>query len=246
MNKRTILLGIDPSFVSMGAAVYDPSDKSLKMKTGDLLAVITWLGKNCRMAEVIAVVENPALDSTVFKMWGLVQQAIHAYVRYKVWQFTKAGKPPPQKTINDVGSEFRIAMNHAQKVGENKAAAKLIIKLLHEKGVPVLEIAPSKRQKAFKHVTRNVNGEIKKVRVNKNVKLLIMPTKTDRDQFSRLTGMIKMTSYDSRDAATLVYNQTCTGIMNRIKIEQAIAEAKPESTPSTKNNNYYLLKRKKI
>lgn len=223
--ERTILLGIDPSFVTMGACVYDPSSKDMKLHTGDFQEVLQWLGKNCKMKQVIAIVENPALDSTTYNMWGLMKKEVLS----------------KKMNFGSLQATFGICMNYAQKVGQNKAAAKLFITMLHKKGVPVIEIAPSKRQKAFKETT-NIKG--KKVKVLKDVLKLRMPTKTNAEQFQTLTGYSKRCSEHARDAATLVWGRTVKWAQMQVQILQAEQEKEPASTPRTWNTNYFIINRK--
>ena len=181
MTTRTHLLGIDPSFETMGVAIYHPKTGHLELYTGDFQQAIRFIG-NAGMESIIAVVENPNLDKPVFKMWGLVEQSIKALIARK-------------GNMKDVQSKFSVAMRYAQNVGQNKAAAKLIIKMLRQKGVPVIEVAPSKRQRADKEK-------------NQRAELLRMPTKTSPEQFRRITGYTSRSSEHARDAATLVFGRT--------------------------------------
>lgn len=224
-SKKTILLGVDPSFYTMGVAIYKPSNKvrQFKLFTGDMLEVISWLSQNCKMKEVIAVVENPALDSAVFGAWDRMKKAIAT------------------RNMGSMKYEFNMIISRAQKVGENKAAAKLFMKLLSDKGVPILEVAPSVRQKAF---TKNKQGHIER----KKVQLLRMPTKTTQEQFSELTGhnIKEGNTEHSRDAATLVFGRTVSWVENQILINDAtISRKTPASMPSKNNFNYHILKRKR-
>lgn len=198
MNRK-IQIAFDPSFVTMGVAIKDQSKKSNKYKlfTGDLNRCVKWIGQNCKLKEVVAIVENPALDSAVFGAWEQMKKAISA------------------GNIGTIKYEFNMIISRAQKVGENKAAAKLIIKMLAEKNVPVIEIAPSSRQKAFK---KNKEGKIER----KNVKLLRMPTKTTKEQFHELTGEDPKegNTEHSRDAATLLHNKTMKWFELQIKMKE--------------------------
>lgn len=234
--KRTIFLGVDPSFENMGVCVHNPESNRTKMFTGDLFQVLEWLGQNCKMKQVIAVVENPNLDSAVFGVWGLIKKAINALIKYRVWQFTKKGKPPQHTTEADVQYQINMALSRAQKVGKNKAAAKLIITMLRKKGVPVIEVAPSKRDKAFK--------KVKEKKILKNVKLLIMPTKTTSEQFAELTGITQRSSEHARDAATLVIGRKIKQAEVLLQIQDELNKNQPSSYPKTENNNYHLVNRK--
>ncbi len=218
------ILGIDPSFGTMGVAIKDPSKKynQYKMFTGDFVEVIGWLGQNCKMKEVIAVVENPALDSAVFGAWEQMDKAIKTNNRGSM-KFT-----------------FNTVLKRAQHVGENKAAAKLIIKMLSDKGVPVIEVAPSARQKAFE-----IDKQGKKVR--RKVKMLRAPTKTTKEEFAELTGVtIKEGNTEhSRDAATLLHGRGIKWAEIQLKLQEKPKERKrPKQMPNQSNYNYHIINRK--
>lgn len=224
-QKRKYILGIDPSFVTMGAALYDPKTKELKLRTGEFQSVVRWIGANVKLSEVVAMVENPAMNSPVFKMWGMVQQSIKDLIM---------GKIDKTKAWTEVHSKFSIAMKFAQSVGENKAAAKMIIRLLKEKNVPILEVAPSEREKAYKQ-----KG---KTKIRKKIQFLKWPTKTDRNQFYELTGCNKVCSEHARDAATLPFGYSIVQVMHLIRLQQEKNKNKPKSFPGSHNNNYSLFK----
>lgn len=243
INERTILLGIDPSFVTMGVALYTPATKDFRLETGDFFKSLEWIGQNCKMKDVIAVVENPALDSTVFKMWGLMKKEIESFANYHLWTFIKRGKIPRKVTVGELQSTFSICMNYAQKVGENKAAAKMIIKMLHQKKVPVIEIAPSARQKAF---GERYDPELhKKAKILKDVLKLKFPTKTNAAQFEKLTGYSGRSSEHARDAGTLIHGRTMKWAEMQAQISAAEAAKQPASTPKSYNDNYHIIDRKK-
>jgi len=224
MQNRKIQIAFDPSFITMGVAIKDPSKKLQKYKlfTGDLNSCVQWIGQNCKLKEVVAIVENPALDSAVFGAWERMKKAIAS------------------GSIGNMKYEFNMIISRAQKVGENKAAAKLIIKMLAEKNVPVIEIAPSARQKAF-NKTKEGKTERKKV------KLLRMPTKTTKEQFYELTGENpnEGNTEHSRDAATLLHGKTMKWFELQIKLKEKPEQRKrPDSMPSQRNYNFHLIKRK--
>lgn len=236
MQQKRLLLGLDPSFVKMGAAILNPETKQLILKSGEFQPMLKWINSNCKLSEVVAVVENPALDSTTFNMWGMVSKLIGDFVKYSIWQILKNGSPPKRVQLSDVQQQFAISMNHAQKVGENKAAAKLLIQMLSDKVVPFVEVAPSARDKAFKE---DKNGNKRFL----DVRFLKMPTKTTAEQFEQLTGYSGSSSYDSRDAATLIHGKTIKGVLTEIEINQAKNKHAPPSKPGSANNNYYLVNR---
>jgi hypothetical protein len=226
MEEKKILLGIDPSFVNMGACVYDPRSKEMKLKSGEFDVVNKWIGLNCKLDEVVAIVENPALDSPGFKMWGIMWDSIQKMI---------SGRGG----MSEVQKQFGICMNYGMKVGENKAAAKLIIKLLKDRGVDVLEVAPSGRRKAKKKIKGRV--------VRLNVLGLKYPTKTDKNQFYELTGYNGNSSEHSRDAATLVWGMSIVGTNHLIRMQELKRGngngKKPKTLPGSHNNNYSLFKK---
>lgn len=232
---KSMLLGIDPSFVTMGIALYDPATKALTLKTDEFLSGIDWINENCRLRDVIAVVENPALDSTTFDMWALMKDAIDKLAGRKLFK-NGAALAAPGGGIEAARSQFAICMNYAQKVGENKAAAKMVITLLRKYGVPVIEIAPSKRDKAF---TKKNGGPI----VRRDVRFLKMPTKTTQGQFEEYTGFKGSSAEHARDAATLVFGRTMAWAFNTLEIDEA--RKIPPSFPKTENNNFFIVEQKK-
>jgi len=229
LDNRTILLGIDPSFVNCGVCIYNPKGKSMNMKTGDMMSMVKWIQTQCKLKNIIAIVENPALDSTTFGMWGMVKAKIDGMMNYNKQRFNKIVK---KVSMADIQSSFSIAMNYAQKVGENKAAAKQMILMLRHANVPVIEVAPSSRDKAF----TKKSGKT----VRRDVKFLKMPTKTTQAQFKELTEHEGRTSEHARDAATLVWGRTAVWARNQVAIELARQERQP-SRPSTTNGNYFIL-----
>lgn len=232
---KTVLLGIDPSFVTMGICLYNPTTKEMKLRTDEFLSGIDWISANCRLRDVIAVVENPALDSTTFDMWALMKDAIDNLAKGRIVFKNGAALSAPSTAIGEARSQFAVCMNYAQKVGENKAAAKLIITMLRKYGVPVIEIAPSKRDKAFV----KKNGAI----VRRDVRFLKMPTKTTQSQFEEFTGFKGSSAEHARDAATLVFGRTITWALNTVEIDEA--KKTPATFPATENNNYFIVENKK-
>lgn len=191
-RKITHLIGIDPSFNTMGVCVYRPETKAMHLFTGNLLDAISWISNNAPLKSSIVILENPALDKPAFKMWGLVKTPILLFDRRKA-------------SIQDVESKFRIAMKYAQNVGESKASAKLLLELLRRKVVQVIEVSPSQRQRADKERVRHVQA-------------LRMPTKTTAKQFQELTGYTDKSSEHARDAATLVWGRSIAGVLNYLKM----------------------------
>lgn len=224
-KKRTVLLGIDPSFITMGVAIRDPKKNTLKLFTGTMRECLKWISKNCKLAEVVAVVENPALDSAVFGAWNEMKKAIFQH---------KMGK----MSLGAIASVHAIGLKRAQHVGENKAAAKEFIKMLHEKNVPTLEIAPSKRQKAFKNVIEKGKKKVKRI----DVRFLNYPTKCTRQQFAEFSKFAIKGTEHSYDAATLIVKETVNGVLTLIRIQEE--KNKPSTYPKTANDNFFLVNRK--
>ena len=255
---RSKILVIDPSFSTMGAGFFDMNNKQIiSMKTGDFMDIHKYINAGCKLSEITMVIENPALNSNTFKMWGLVEDAIRDMVRYmfsrsKLFGFPaqfvgktiaminlklRKGQQPVsnlETTIDDVRSKFSIAMNYAQKVGENKAAAKLMIKMMEVKGVPIIEIAPSQRKRADK-----IKLKAGKAKVNWST--VPYPTKMTAMDFKEFCGYEGRSSEHSRDAMTLIIGK------DENWIERMLPEKKkvPENYPRSSNGAEFIVKRDK-
>ena len=190
---KTHLIGIDPSFENFGIAVYNPESKRLILQSGNLFEGIDWLNDCGILHESIAVVENPALDKSVFGMWPALRSEFMKTLE------KRPGYTPYPTGLAQAQSMFLRAMKQAQNIGEVKSAARLIIYLLRSQGVPVIEIAPSSRDRADKALQRVGM---------KGIEMLSMPTKTNAEQFQRLTGYQGRSNEHTRDAATLIHGRT--------------------------------------
>lgn len=231
-QERKYIIGIDPSFTNFGVCIYNPKTKSFNLKTGNMSEMVKWIQTQVKLKECVAIVENPALNSNVFKMWPMVKKEIDKMVNYEKNRFKKV---VPKGSISDVQSTFLMAMKFAQNVGENKAAAKQIIMMLADAKVPTLEIAPSQRDKAYK----KVNGKTQR----KDVRFLKMPTKTTQAQFKEITDYEGRSNEHARDAATLCINQTVSGVL--ASIEMSIGKFKKQpSRPKTSNDNWFIVSAK--
>ena len=192
---KTILIGIDPSFVNCGVAIYHPSTQRFEsLYTSDLQSAVDFIaGKNI-IREAVVVIENPAMNSHFFPGWDGIRKAV----------LGKAG-------IQQIESEFRKAAKFAQNVGESKAAAKFLISTFERAGVPVIQVSPTERHRA------------NKVRVEPLERLMAMtmPTKTTSEQFNALTGFVGRSSEHARDAGTLVYGKTMVWANYRIQVGDA-------------------------
>lgn len=250
MNEKTILLGIDPSFVNFGVALYWPDSKKLLMNSGEMLHMVRWIQSTLKangatLRNVIAYIEDPNRDSTTFNQWVMVKNEIEAMEKYNRWLFRKNGMPPRKSTMSDVESIFRRAMKRAQDVGKNKGSATQFLMMIHERGVPYVTIAPSARAKAYKEEWY-LDGEKKKKRlVRLPVKFLTMPTKTTQAQFNELTGYKGRSSEHARDAATLVWGISIRQAENVAYIEAMKRKNKPDSYPQPHNKNSFLIKSNK-
>lgn len=259
MENRIYLFGVDPSFTNFGVSLYDPKTKTiLKMKTGEFLPMVNWIGQNIKLKTIIAVVENPDMDKNIFGMWGMVKSEIDNAIRYAIWRAVKFGMPQKwasrillgvgvtKKSCTTLSTEtnlasaqqaFGIAMKRARSVGENSAAAKLIIKMLADKNVPIIQISPSKRDRFDR-----IQKKFPKVAVK--LASLKMPTKTSAQAFNGWTGWTERSNEHNRDAGTLVYNKTMLWARAKL-LENGYFEDKPDSYPAIHNDNFKLVDRKK-
>lgn len=211
-SKPTGLIGFDPSFVNCGVAFWQPSDKTLDPRTFSLDDAVNWAVNY--HGPFIAVVENPDLDSNTFNAWASFSSTL--------WQW-KVGKA----SIEDVRSAFAISNDYAQKVGKNKAAAQEIIRRLKAFDIPVLEVAPSKRDRAFRDIRNPKTGAVKRQRLDP--RRLKTPTKTTQKQFKQLTGFDGSTSEHARDAATLVWNRSIAWAEGQVLLQEKRRELEEEA-----------------
>jgi len=213
-SKPTGLIGFDPSFVNCGVAFWQPSDKKLDPRTFNLDDAVNWAVNY--HGPFIAVVENPDLDSNTFNAWASFSSTLWS------WKVGTA-------SIEDVRSAFAISNDYAQKVGKNKAAAQEIIRRLKAFDIPVLEVAPSKRDRAFRDIRNPKTGSVKRQRLDP--RQLKTPTKTTQKQFEQLTGFDGSTSEHARDAATLVWNRSIAWAEGQVLLQQhakKIDQRKPQ------------------
>jgi hypothetical protein len=220
IQDRKLFLGIDPSFTNLGLCLYDPEAGTMQLFTGDFMEALGWINRTVNLSQVIAVLENPALDKPTF-VYGMVKKTLLEFQTYSRWLAKKNGFPPKKVGVEDVLRQMSISMKFAQNVGENKAAAKLLKKLFRDKRVPTIEIRPSKRQRADKL------PKVGKVKVD--IRTLTMPTKTNQTQFKELTGYEDPSSEHARDAATLVWGRTLrSAYLHFARIAEAEGEEDPD------------------
>ena len=223
MSNRKYVIGIDPSLVNMGVCIYNPKTKKMLLHTSDMMSAIEWLMANVGLDLCYAVVECPHLNTNVFGGWPMIEP----YIR--------------KANVGGAKSVFGTITKRARDVGENAAAGKFICRYLKSMGVPVLEVSPSQRQKAFKWVDNpKEKGKTSKRRIN--VLMLKKPTKTTKDQFRILTNYKGQSDEHNRDAATLVWGLTLAWLDKQAAILKRQEEKQPNK-PSATNENFYLLKR---
>lgn len=240
LKGRDLLLLIDPSFSNMGVVIVDPKKFAVQdHKTGEWRETFKWITKTLKekgksLRNVIAIVENPDLDKATFDMYGIVKSA-----------FTR-------KPFNEAEARkaWGIASNYAQKVGKSKSSGKEIIKALASAKVPVIEVAPSKRQTAWENadVVNEITGKKQRVkrRIRDKLKLTLLksPTKTDDAQYKYLTGYSGRSSEHSRDAGTLGIGINMTWARTTVMLQRKAEGKLPPSFPKTTNDNSFLLKAK--
>ena len=212
-KDRTTFLAIDASFDNMGASIFNPDKPHIfNLKTGEFFFMLEWIGTHCKMNNIVAVVENPNMNSAVFGQWAFFQKEMKAGTKGTALQ-----------------AVFAMCMNRAQDVGRNKEAAKIIIRMLHNKGVPVLEISPSDRQRADKNV-------------DVDVRYLKMPTKTNQAQFQKLTGYAGQSAEHARDAHTMIKDMSIPKFWFLYQLQEESRSNTPNA-PASFNSNYSLVKR---
>ncbi|MGB0925525.1 MAG: hypothetical protein ACPGTS_02350, partial [Minisyncoccia bacterium] len=198
-----------------GASVFNPKKPhQFNLKTGEFFFMLKWLGQNCKMKNIVAVVENPNLNKAVFGQWERMNREIKR-----------------KASTGELRSVFAQCLNRAQSVGRNKEAAKIIIRMLHKKGVPVLEVSPSDRERADK-------------KKDMHPKYLKMPTKTSQDQFQKLTGYSGQSAEHARDAHTMLHDRNLNWFWTMYRIQEE-ERSKTPNAPGQGNSNYSLVQRKR-
>lgn len=211
---RKYMIGIDASFQSFGACIYDPETNVMQLFTGTLLDGIAWINKNCKLSECVAVIEDPNLNNPLFRASGILRMELGKYKRGEIGE-------------GSVMATFGRLSTMAQSLGKSKASADLIISLFRKKNVPVITIAPSDRHRADKPP--------KSGKAPLSVGLLSMPTKTTRYQFETITGFTGVSSEHARDAATLVWGKSMQWAENMIlrQLEKKAEEIRDRKIKTT-------------
>lgn len=193
LSEKRYIVGVDPSFINCGVCRYDPATNEMLLFTGDWFEAINWIGQNMKLKDCVFVLENPALDSAVFLGLGVCKGTILQFGDYQKKVGAKEWPLPEPVKWEQVASQISIALNMATKVGESKSSGKLMAQMLAKHNVPVIQVAPTSRDRADKA----------KVPIG----MMTMPTKTTRAQFETLTGFKGMSNEHNRDAATLVFGK---------------------------------------
>ncbi len=217
LSEKKWIVGIDPSFINCGICRYNPETNEMALFTGDFFEAINWIGQNMKLKDCVFVLENPALDSAVFSGLGICKGTVLQYGDYQKKLGAKEWPLPTAVKWDNVAEQISIALNMATKVGESKASGKLMAQMLAKHKVPVIQIAPSNRDRAD--------------RAKVPVGLMTMPTKTTRQQFETLTGFKGVSNEHNRDAATLVCGKDFqwAEMMLMIKLEDKAATTRAKS-----------------
>lgn len=228
------LIGCDPSFNTFGVAIYNLETLKWSLRTDTFGSIVKFIGANCKLSESIAVVENSGMVSAVFKMWPLVKTVIEKYADENAkhhLRLMQDRRVLPKMKIDEVQSQFSIAMRIAQHLGSQKAACSQIISMFHEKNVPVYEVSPAWRDRADKATKKAGKAKV-------HLPSLTMPTKLTAEQFKEITGYGKQkgenSNEHSRDAAMLIYGVDPEILYKKIKNI-------PKTYPSATNSNEMLL-----
>lgn len=210
---RSKLIGIDASLISCGVCIYTPSTNEMILFTGDIFAAVAFIGKNCRLRECVAVVEDVNLDTALFRSSGMLRPELAKFKRGEI----------QEGAVMSLVSRLNMM---AQGLGKSKAACDVIIGLFRQKNVPVIHIAPSQRHRADKPP--------KPGKTITPLGLLSMATKTTAFQFQTITGYAGRSSEHSRDAALLTWGKDmawCEGQLQKqmeVKLE-GLSEAKAKA-----------------
>ena len=185
MEGKRYLIGVDPSIKTAGVCLYDTLKKTMSLYSGDIFECIDFIRRTGKLAESVAVIENANLDKAVFRGIQPIRARINAMKERR-----------PGATIESIMENVLSFGMQAQGVGKSKAASDVFILAFKKSGVPVVEVAPSKRDRADK-------ANLKKL----GVRMLVMPTKTTAAQFQEITGYQGRCNEDARDAAMLVWDK---------------------------------------
>lgn len=210
-HDRQYLIGIDPSFKTMGVAVYNPRTKQYWLGGGDMSQGIRDISQWA--AEGICILEDPNGDKAVYGAAEAIQEASE---RYRV-----GGKEWNRKV--------RTALKIAQDVGANKAAARELMKWMDRFKIPYMLVAPSDRDRADK----TSEGRDRKCKIE----FLRAPTKTTSEQFRKLTGHHGTSNEHQRDAATLCWGRSISWALAQITMREEMNSLKKSAKLSNHQNH---------
>lgn len=213
MSKR-YLIGVDPSFKTMGVAIKDCHVGTMKLYTGIFQDSIDFINKNCNIHNSIAIVENAAMINAVFKVWHMMDKEIDNYAeslaKHHLLKMKSTNCVSQKKSKEACRSQFEICIRYGISVGKQMAAAEQTILAFKSVGIEVLEISPSKRSNM-----KTLRSKAGKAKIN--LETVELPTKLNAAEFAQLTGYLGKSSEHSRDAAILVYNQTVESIYKKMR-----------------------------
>jgi hypothetical protein len=209
-----LIVCFDPSMNKCGCAIINATDFSRqKHKTSDLFSVLDWMKTETKGKRYLVVLENPNLDKANFGMIEMTLSEVNGLLNYTRWLIFKKGRPPQKKTIGDVRTSILIAMQYGQRIGKSQASAMVLIALLDRANIPFCEIAPSDRM--------SLKNKKHEKHFNLNPRLVVMPTKSNADQFKTMfPGFSGRSSEHSRDAATLVFGKNVKAVRLMIKMSE--------------------------
>lgn len=217
---KKYLIGIDPGFDTLGICIYDPKTNDMKLFGGDWYDGIEFLGQ-VDLRQAVVVLENPSLDSATFRAVGIIKPVVTLFGNYMKKIGEKSWPLPQRVEWGDIQEKIGIALRMASNMGENKAAGKLMKKLLARHKVVTIEIAPSDRMRADK--------------LKVPIGAMIMPTKANAKQFETLTGYTGRSNEHARDAATLVWGKDFRWAENQLMIGIQDNAAKTREKSRKKN-----------
>lgn len=217
MSKHDTYIAFDPSFVTMGAARYIPATGQLQMFTGDFDSVIDWVTK-FDLSTTIAVVENPAMNQNTFGAWSQIQKALKALPLKSLKRLQQFDSTDAD--FDKMASVARQMLKISRDAGENMGAGKYLVRKLEAVGIPVVQVAPSERDKAAKITRSVVDGKAKTKTIRLSVRTLKMATKTSQAQFEEITGFTGRSTEHARDAATLIYGKAMSWGRMKLKFQE--------------------------
>lgn len=207
-TKFEYLIGIDPSFVTMGAARHRIGTEDLETFSGDFDSVVEWLA-GFDLSATCVVVENPALDGNTFNAWMVISNALTEWSRSR---FSPKG-------FDKVSSIIRQFLKISRDAGENAGAGKYFLRKMERAGIPFVQIAPSQREKAKTVDRYKERGKTRTKTRRINPKLLKFPTKMSGEQFESYLGFPHKCNEHCRDATSLVWKRASSWANEQMQIQ---------------------------